>query len=453
LETFGQAPSLFIKFHEDVKAPIPAWATRSIPFSLLAPDVVDCIVQWLKKFPNDEISEFMYFVFDTFHKTEADKFSHYKSTGLWTMLQLLTRKFPELIESILPNIKSNYMTLLEEPEDVYVISKKDKVIIFDFLGIVLQVNPKIALNCWFSVFFPTLVYSSPPIKKVEDDIIQFLELTVKNKKNYSSSEVIGDKFSIEDELLILLEYIFMNDDSSRLYNRFIAFLPNLMDCTVFLNPTTPRLYFNNLLSFASKILPKDNDDEDRRLSEVKFILNTLAVSLVRDPDSHDILIDNYISYFSECSSALIHLGSNWEKLTGKINKNPAVLQALTNTYTTLIATNQQILDNKYKHKGKTIGPRAVRLKPDEITQLSVSFKSILKTFDTAKQQQQLQNAQQVKKRGFCSTICIMLFILLLFFITLYLVIYFKLIPQKYSLIITNNFSAFLKQCQQLIKRI
>jgi len=113
----------------------------------------------------------------------------------------------------------------------------------------------------------------------------------------------------------------------------------------------------------------------------------LSVSLVKDPDCHTLLIDKYPKYITECSSALIHLGSNWEKLTGKIQKSAEVLKSLANTCKSLILINQQIIDNKYNFKGKQIGSKTVGLKPEEIFQINQSYKSVLKTLDTATQQQ------------------------------------------------------------------
>jgi len=101
-------------------------------------------------------------------------------------------------------------------------------------------------------------------------------------------------------------------------------------------------------------------------SEVNFILNTLAVSLLKDPECHAILIDNYHSQLSDCSAVILHLGSNWDKL-GKLNTSPETTQALITTCKTLITTNQQIIESKFVRNNKIIGPKTLGLKPEQLS--------------------------------------------------------------------------------------
>jgi len=368
MEIFGKTPSLFEKFDEDKKAEEPTWSTRSIPYSLISQEAIDYIVEWISHFSKDEIKDWIWFSYDTFVKIQlALKYSKHSTTGLWAILQIIARRFPQYFPLIIADIQSNYMEL---DQDMYIIKKKDKAYIFPLLGNVLQSNPKIALYCWFELLFPSLQHGSH--RRVEDDIVNYIDFTVKNKKNYTSSE-IGDDLD-KDQLQSLLDFVFNNSKSSKYHDQFPDILKNLMECTVFRKSKTPRLYFKSLLTFANTILSKKVHNDK---SEVNFILNTLAVSLLKDPECHAILIDNYHLQLSDCSAVILHLGSNWDKL-GKLNTSPETTQALITTCKTLITTNQQIIESKFVRNNKIIGPKTLGLKPEQLSKMSNSYESLLK---------------------------------------------------------------------------
>jgi len=309
--------------------------------------------------------------------------------------------------------------------NVPIVKKKDKSYIFHLLGILLPVNPKIALYAWFKLLYPTLIQGSH--KKVEDDIITYIDLAVKDKKTFTAVEV-SDDFNIDEQVIELLDFLFNSPKSGKFRDRFANIVKDLMNCTVFRSSKTPRLFFKDLMKLGTKILSKPARNE----KEMNFILNTLAVCLLKDSECHTVLIDNYHKLLSESSAVLIHLGTNWEKFTGKLNTSQEALQSLVNTCKTLITVNQQIIQGKLVKNGKNVVPKTVGLKVDELSKITQSYQSILKTFQSANKPVAVKASG--KKGGFCT----LLLFLFLIFATLFLAIYFEIIPAKYTSKITSN---------------